>query len=45
MTSNDVREECYILVIMGRCVNKPVQTEPVDCYENTLISNFTQLGK
>ena len=45
MTSNDVREEGYITMMMGRCVNKPDQTEPVACYENTLISNFTQLCK
>ena len=42
MTSNDVRQEC---LMTGRCVNKPVQTEPVGCYENTFISNFTQLCK
>ena len=45
MTSNDVRGECYIIVMTGRCVNKPVQSEPVSCYENTFISNFTQLCK
>ena len=32
MTSNDVREECYIIVMTGRCVNKPVQTEPGGCF-------------
>ena len=42
MTSNNVRGECYIIVMMGRCA---VQTEPVGCYENTFISNFTQLCK
>ena len=31
------------MIMTGRCVNKPVQTEPVGCYENTFISNFTQL--
>ena len=45
MTSNDIREEYYITMMMGRCVNKPVQTVPVGCYENTFISNFTQLCK
>ena len=45
MTSNDVREECYITVMTGRCVNKPGQTEPVGCYENSSISNLTQLCK
>ena len=45
MTSNDVREEYYTTVKTDRCVNKPVQTEPVGCYENTFISNFTQLCK
>ena len=45
MTSNDVREECYNIVMTGRKVNKPVQTEPDGCYENTFISNFTQLCK
>ena len=43
MTSNDVREEYYIIVLMGRCVNKPVQTESGGCYENTFISKFAQL--
>ena len=37
MTSNDVREEYYIIVMTGRCVNKPVPTEPVGCYENSFI--------
>ena len=42
MTSNDVREERYITVMAGRCVNKPDQTEPVGCYENLVISNFVK---
>ena len=45
MTSNDVREEYYITMMMSRCVNKPVQTKPVGCYEYSFISNFTQLCK
>ena len=32
MTSNDVKEEYYITVMTGRCVNKPGQTEPVGSY-------------
>ena len=32
-------------LMTGRCVNKAIQTEPVGCYENTFISNFTQLCK
>ena len=43
MTSNDVRGECYNIVMTDRCVNKPVQTEPVGCYESTFISNLTKL--
>ena len=43
MRSNDVRDECYIIVMTGRCVNKPVETEPYGCYEYTFISKFTQL--
>ena len=34
MTSNDVKGKCYITMMMGMCVNKPDQTEPVGCYEN-----------
>ena len=45
MTSNDVREKCYIIVMTGRCVNKPDQTEPVSCYEKTFISKFAQVCK
>ena len=45
MMSNDVREECYITMMTCSCVIMPVQTEPVGCYENTFISNFTQLCK
>ena len=45
MTSNDLREECYITVMMSRCVYKPDQTEPVGCYENSLILNLGQLCK
>ena len=45
MTSNDVKEEYYITVMTGRFINKPVQTEPVDCYENSFISNLGQLCK
>ena len=33
MTSNDVKGECHITMMTGRCVNKPDQTEPVGCYE------------
>ena len=40
MRSNYVRGECYIIVMTGRCVNKPVQTEAVGCYENIFISNL-----
>ena len=29
ITSNDVREECYIIVMMGSCVNMPDQTKEV----------------
>ena len=42
---HDIREECYIRVMIGRCVNKPGQTKPVGCYENSLISNISQLCK
>ena len=42
MTFNDVREEFHIIVMTGRCVDKPVQTEPVGCYENTFISKLTR---
>ena len=45
MTSNDVREECYITELTGRFVNKPVQTEPFGCYENSFISNLGKLCK
>ena len=45
MASNDAREECYIIVITSRSVNKPIQTEPVGCHENSLIPNFSQLCK
>ena len=45
MTSDDVREECYIRVMMGRCVNKPDQREPGGCYENTFISKFEKCVK
>ena len=38
--SLDVREECYIIVVTGRCVNKPGQTKYVGCYGNTFISNY-----
>ena len=37
--SLDAREEYYIIVMTGRCVNKPGQTKPVSCYEKTFISN------
>ena len=43
--SDDVREECYITAMTGRCVNKPEQTEPVACYENSSISNLEKLCK
>ena len=39
--SNDIREEYYITVMTGRCVNKRDKTEPVGCYEKSFISNFT----
>ena len=42
MTSNDVNGECYITKMTVRCVNKPDQTEPVGCYENTFISKFAK---
>ena len=42
MTSNDVKGECHITMMTGRCVNKPDQTEPVGCYENLIISNFAK---
>ena len=47
MTSNDVREEFYIIIMTGSCVNKnkPVQTEPVGCYRNSSISKVRQLCK
>ena len=44
MTSDDVREEYYITVMTGRCVNTPGQTEPVGCYEDSFISNLGQLS-
>ena len=37
MTSNAVKGECHITMMMIRCVNKPDQTEPVGCYENLAI--------
>ena len=43
--SLDAREEYYIIVMTGRCVNKPGQTKPVSCYEKTFISNPVQLCK
>ena len=42
MTSNDVIGECHIIVMMGRCVNKPDQTEPVGCYKNSFILKFAK---
>ena len=45
MTSNDVKGEYHITLMTGRCVNKPGQTEPVGCYGNSSILNFTQLCK
>ena len=42
MTSNDVKGECHITMMTGKCVNKPDQTEPVGCYENLIISNFAK---
>ena len=42
MTSNVVKGECHITMMTGRCVNKPDQTEPVGCYENTFISKFAK---
>ena len=43
MTSNDIKGECYITMMTVRCVNKPDQTEPVGCYENSFIPKFAQL--
>ena len=42
MTSNDVKGECHITMMTGRCVNKPDQTKAVGCYENLVISKFTK---
>ena len=42
MTSNDLKGECHIKMMTGRCVNKPDQIEPVGCYENKFISNFAK---
>ena len=45
MTSNDIKGECHITMMTGKCVNKPDQTEPVGCYENSVISKLRQMCK
>ena len=43
--SNDVKEECYITMMTGRCVNKADQTEPVGCYETYLFQSSRNVCK